>query len=87
MERQNEFQPIVVTARLAKRKTDDGVLEVLDDLPLGRVYKVFPETAQLMPWRHRESGDVIERMSVWTIAEGSPNGGWFPIELLEVEWN
>jgi hypothetical protein len=76
---------IFVTARIAKRVSDDGLLEVVAEVPDDRVFRMYPETAHLMDWKNRDTGRVIEKMGVWVTCESE--GGWFPMELLKIEWN
>jgi len=73
-------------ATLIKLKTDDGMIEVDDDIPLGKEYDVALGTRQMV------TGFNIpkqiwwgEREMVWAHAEEPEWEGWFPTELSRFE--
>lgn len=64
-------------ATLAKRETADGCPFVKDDVPIGKVYRIWaPGTTK--PWLDRRSGAITQRLSVRDL----DSGGWLPAELL-----
>jgi hypothetical protein len=74
-----------VNAKLIKLETADGAVRVEVPQLLGRVFQIYPGTVEMRAWKHRETGVQIAMVSVFMEAEKQQ--GWFPIELLEVEWN
>ena len=68
-------------AKLIKRKTDDGMMEIQNDVPLGRIYKFDLKTKRMQKGMHLDTKTIWEREMV--LVEGS----WFPTELLEIEEN
>jgi hypothetical protein len=67
----------IKTVRLKARRTADGLLEVLDDVPLGRQYLVYAE-AQPMDGLHKPTGTLWQRLMYEVVG-----GGWLPVEMLE----
>lgn len=74
-----------VNAKLVRLETADGAVRVEGCHRLGTVYQVYPGTVEMRAWKHRETGVQIAMVSVFMEAEKEQ--GWFPLELLEVEWN
>jgi len=70
---------MIVTAKLIKRKTNDGLMEVQDSVPTGRIYKVNLKTKKMQKGMNLDTGKIWDREMV--IVEGQ----WFPTELLEIE--
>ena len=70
---------MIVKAKLIKRKTDDGLVEVHDHVPLGRIYQVDLSTRKMSRGMNLNTGQIWERETV--LIEGL----WFPTELLEIE--
>lgn len=68
-----------VKATLVKRMTDDGLVEVQDDLPLGREYLVDAESRRTFAMFNTVKKVRHEKEHV-LVAEG----GWFVTELLEI---
>jgi hypothetical protein len=69
-----------VTARLKKRVTSDGLVEMHDHVPIGKEYKIDADSRG-----NRTGYNYIKRKSwdrelVWDI-----NGGWLPTELLDID--
>ena len=70
----------IVTARLARRQSADGIFEAADHVPLGKLYTIDLarlrvangyNIPQQRAWEHR--------WMVWDV-----RGGWLPVELLDV---
>ena len=68
-----------VVAKLVKRKTDDGFVEVREGVPLGRTYLVEPQVFNLR-MQHVPTGTVHTKDVVFT-----PDGDWLAVELLEID--
>jgi len=67
----------VKIVKLAKRSTADGLLQFMDDVPLGKKYAVLTEPI-LMQGVHRPTGTYWQR-SMYQCVEG----GWLPVEVFE----
>jgi hypothetical protein len=78
-------EQLSLTARIAKRVSDDGLIRIVDEVPDDRVFRVYPESSHLMGWKNSQTGKVVDRMGVWVTCGNE--GGWFPIELLKIDWN
>lgn len=70
---------MLVTAKLIKRKTDDEMMEIGDNVSLGKIYKVDLSTKQMVKGYNWEKGKIWEREMI------RADGDWFPTELLEIE--
>jgi hypothetical protein len=71
----------VKKAVLKKRKTEDGMIEFWEGVPLGKVYHVDMETKEEKMGIHLPTNRVWWRDMVWDV-EG---GGWLAVECLEIE--
>ena len=69
---------MVVTAKLVKRQTADGMLEMGDHVPLNREYKVDLSTIQMRKGYNFIKSIEWEREMVQDV-----EGGWLPTEMLE----
>jgi hypothetical protein len=67
----------IVMAKLIKRKTDDGFVEVNDDIPLGKEYIFDLNTKQIMKGIHIPTSTYWEREMIRDIV----NDGYMPTEL------
>ena len=72
---------MIVRARLIKRKTDDGLMEVSDDIPLGQEYYVDYNTIQMVDCVYIATGQKHEKEMVQVYPHGYK---WLPTELLEM---
>ena len=70
-------------ARLIKHRTSDGVIEMQDDIPIGKIYEVDPATIRRVVVEG-PSGDIFEGDIIDEILEGK-KAGWIPFELLKLE--
>lgn len=68
-----------VKARLVKRASDDGFVEVEDDVELGREYEVDPATQRVVQLRHIPSGTIHTKEVV-----DARGGGLHFVELLDL---
>lgn len=71
---------MIAHATLIKRKTDDGFVEIQDDVPLGRVYRVDLNTRCVVRGMHLPTKSTWQREVINVVG-----GGWFPTELLRIE--
>ena len=67
----------VIAVNLVRKTTLDGLLEMLDNVPLGTKYVVYAET-QWMRGVHNKTGTHWEREMYECVDDG-----WLPTELLE----
>lgn len=70
----------VARARLVKRSTEDGLVEIRDHVPLGKIYRVVIETRRTVTLynsvrRVRHKKEIIDEVS----------GRWLPVECLRIE--
>lgn len=76
-------------AALVTRNTKNGFDFIRDDVPLGKTYWVDLGSAKIVGWGRRERpGEVFYYECIY--ARDGPedtNGGYMPLELLEVEAN
>lgn len=71
---------MIVKATLVKRKTDDGLWEVNDDVPIGKEYLVNPN------WiRKITAYNLLKRVYHKRDMILCDNDEWFPVELLKIE--
>lgn len=71
----------VVTAKLIKKETANGLMSFKDDVPLGKIYKVDLDTRMVKTCYNLDKGNFWELEMI----EDVENGGWLPTELLEIE--
>lgn len=88
----NKIPPTKVKATLKSRITADGTTFIKPNVPLGRIYYVYPESLLDVLWEemHSEVGAIKSTRRPSVIADAtSPTGkgGYIPIELLELEQN
>ena len=68
-----------IKAKLIKRVTDDGLMEMKDDIELGKVYNVDLSCV------HRTAGYNIDHKRFWEREMVMVDSGeWFPLELLDI---
>lgn len=67
-------------ATLVARSTADGLVEVNDDVPIGRVYEVMPGSETEVTMVHKPTGKVHTKVMVQDV-----EGGWLPVEMLRLE--
>lgn len=70
---------MTVIARLIKKKTDDGFVEMKDDVPIGKEYEVRLETKQTIRGIHTPTCTLWSREMIQ-----ATDGGWLPTELLNI---
>jgi hypothetical protein len=68
----------LVTATLVKRTTEDGFFEVLDNVSIGKKYKVDLDTLQVAQGFNTNKKQPWEREIIFT-----DDGEWFPTEILD----
>jgi len=71
---------MIVSARLVKRKTDDGLMEMSEGAPLGKEYLVDLSTRAMKKGYNYIHDKSWQREMIRDVA-----GGWLPTELLEVD--
>ena len=70
----------VVKAKLIKRCTNDGVVEMNDNVPLGRTYSVDLDTIYKFEMINTEKKVQKKRQVIHDVL-----GGWLPLEMLEIQ--
>jgi hypothetical protein len=73
-----------IPAKLVKRVSKDGIMEVDDHLTIGDPYVVFPATQTTLSWGHKDHpGRTWHRECVFAINCKVGNKGFLPVEFLE----
>jgi hypothetical protein len=74
----------LVTAKLIKRATEDGLIVVDDHVPVGKEYTIdLDSMAVHQMWNYeKEQGHSKE---IVAIVEDGKRAGWVPTEILEFE--
>jgi hypothetical protein len=67
-------------ATLVKRRTDDGFMEMNDDVPIGKVYEVEAGSQRTMQMVHVPTGTPHSKVMIRDVA-----GGWLAVEMLRLE--
>lgn len=76
----------MLTAILRARKTHDGLVEMKDDVPLGKTYIVLEPGVVLMHGRNLDRGMDWVRPVFWTLEEApTSDRRWIPAELCEFQ--
>jgi len=75
----------IVTAKLIKHKTDDGLVEMKDDIPLGKIYEVDLNSIQTGHGFNMVKRIKWEREVIY--AKDGNEWLWFPTELLDIWGN
>ena len=70
----------IVKAKLIKHKTDDGLMEMQEDIPLGKIYLIDSDSLQNVQAYNMEKHVRHEKMMVNDIT----NDAYLPMELLEL---
>lgn len=70
----------IVKAKLKKLKTDDGMVEILPDIPLGKIYFIDLDSKRILRAYNIEFHQMHSKESVQDVS----SGGWLPMELLEI---
>jgi len=70
-------------AVLIKRTTDDGLVEIKDNVKIGKVYQVDDNTIRAAAGLNFEQNKIWIRLIVDVI--DNENIMWFPTELLRIE--
>ena len=71
---------ILGRARLVKLKTDDGLFEVRDEVPLGKMYDVWLDSKKVVEGKNTVKNIFWKREVIWV-----SNFRWIPTELLEIQ--
>jgi hypothetical protein len=71
----------IVEMKLVKRKTDDGMMEVHNSIPLGKTYKVDLDSLQKQRMYNTDYNQEHQKVMIRDLE----TGGWFPYELLGVK--
>lgn len=70
----------IVKAKLVKLVTDDGLVCVHDNVPIGKEYLIDYDTMHVAQGHNTEKNVDWEKIIVFDLL-----GGWLPIELLEIQ--
>lgn len=71
---------MIVRARLIKLKTDDGLVESVDGVPLGREYLIDLSTRR----RQQMYNIDVHRCHEKDIVDEYPSGRWLVLDMLEI---
>jgi hypothetical protein len=69
-----------VEATLIKAKTDDGLWEMKDEIPLGKEYLVDPESIMVLEAIHIPTGQKHARHMI-----RCDNRAWMPFEMISIK--
>jgi hypothetical protein len=75
---------VLIKATLVSRLLQ-GEDILLNEIPLGKVYHVDPESIADMEIYNTQTGVKIHTQAIRVIASEPPGSGWFPLELLKLE--
>lgn len=70
---------------LVKRRTEDGLVELQDDVILGKSYLIREETIRIAHGYNLIKDKKWSRMIVDVIDVDGKTTGWFPTELLQID--
>ena len=70
----------VIKATLIKKKTNDGLVEMVKHIEIGKEYMIDPLSEQMLTGINLIKKKMWQRMMVQVV-----NGTWLPTELLEYE--
>ena len=68
----------IAHAKLIKRITDDGLVSIEDDIPIGKHYLVDLDSMQMSKGYNHVEDIEWERLIIYDIF-----GGWIPREMIE----
>lgn len=72
------------TAVLIKHRTEDGLMELCDNVPLGREYEVDMDSRKRVKLFNAVQ-EKVHRKEVIGIIEDGKFAGWMPMELLVIK--
>jgi len=70
----------IITARVKKRITADGLMHFKDHVPLGRVYRVDIDSREIRDFHSTDHGVLHQKDTV----RDADTGALLPVELLEL---
>jgi hypothetical protein len=73
-----------VKAVLVNRGKAEWPMKLNDDVPLGKVYTVFPETISEQPHINWKTYDVLSIKVIKALNSDGKTTGWFPLECLKL---
>jgi len=74
----------IVTAELIKRKTEDGLVEMNDDIPIGKIYQVDLSTIRTGKGLNTVHNIKWEREVIDVKDDDAGDWRWMPTELLSI---
>ena len=75
-----------VKATLVKKITDSGIDFIKDEIPLGKVYEVLPESISEGINLDSRTGEC-STLTIILASNDDGTFGWLPLELLKLEQN
>ena len=78
---------MLVKAEVIKRESDDGVSFLYDEVEIGHIYLVNPDSISDMDWADMKTGKTTARQSIRVLGSSTgnnPSDGIMPLELLRV---
>lgn len=74
----------IVEAKLIKTVTDDGFMELHDDIPIGKIYRVDLDQIEMVKGFNVPTRQFWEKEMIYAEdPKGHP--GWMPLELFEIK--
>jgi hypothetical protein len=78
---------MLVKAEVIKRESDDGVSFLYDEVEIGHIYLVEPDSISDMYWFDMKTGKTTARQSIrvhGSSTGNNPSDGIMPLELLRI---
>jgi len=76
---------MIIRARLIKHSTEDGLMEIWEQVPLGRIYFIDIDTKREMEYLHVPTGKYHKKIVVKAADPmGNPEMLYLPFECLEI---
>ena len=71
----------IVTAELIKKTTEDGLIEIADNIEIGKIYQVDINSIQMVEGINIVHNTRWEREMIFAVND---EAGWMPTELLKI---
>jgi len=77
------FKGFSVDAVMVNKTTPDGVIGLVDNTMLSRVFTVYPGLIVKFTFVHPFTGDQFQKVFIWADGFGEYREGWVPVDCLE----
>lgn len=72
------------TAKLIKHATHDGLMEINDDVPLGKIYRVDLDSRRIAGFKNTKVNKLHSKTIISTIDGAGKVTGYLPLEILQI---